>query len=434
MKILLAIPIALLCVSLASVPLLATPRAATATPPYPAKVARVVHAASPCITGSQSPGSYSAKVCISAPANGATLTRDAGVTVTVTVTGNSPGVQHVAYYLDGKPLLEDFTHPYTFSLPSNLWADGPHTLSAEALLRDGYTTPRASISVVLQNGNAAAPGSSQQFQATTGMNPPSGQPFVVAAVGDGAGGDPGEAEVVSQIATWNPDLFLYLGDVYERGTPAEFYNWYRPNDFFGRFKAITDPTVGNHEYLLGNDSAYRDFWGNIPDYYSFNAGGWHFISLNSNAPHIGVNAASAQYQWLKNDLANDTSKCTAVYYHHPYVSIGKEGSTPALADIWKLMAQYHVTLVINGHDHEYQRWVPLDGNGQPSPTGIEEFVVGTGGHSLTTFVRSDPRVAFSMQKTLGALRLELGATSANFAYINTSGATLDSGTISCQGQ
>ncbi len=387
---------------------------------------------SACATGSAS-SSYTAKICITAPGNDSTLRGDTGITATVTVSGSSPGVQHVAFYLDGSPLLEDFTRPYTFTLPGKDWIDGQHTLSAEAFLRDQYTTPRASITIVLDNGVSASPAAQQHFQARPGTAPAPGQPLIVAAVGDGSGGDPGEAQVVSLVATWNPNLFLYLGDVYERGTAAEFYNWYRPDNFFGRFSAITDPTVGNHEYLSPGAKPYFDFWGNIPPYYSFNADGWHFISLDSNVSKIGVGPGSAQYQWLQSDLASNTSKCTVVYYHHPFFTIGKEGSTQALVDIWKLLAQYHVTLVLNGHDHEYQRWVPLDASGQPSAAGITEFVIGTGGHSLTTFVSSDNRVAFSMQKQLGALRLQLNPTSADFSYIGADGTTIDSGSVSCKG-
>ena len=66
-----------------------------------------------------------------------------------------------------------------------------------------------------------------------------------------------------------------------------------------------------------------------------------------------------------------------------------------MASIWSLLAQYGVSIVLNGHDHDYQRWVPLDGNGNPSPTGITEFVAGGGGHRLQTIINSDSRVAYS---------------------------------------
>jgi hypothetical protein len=123
-----------------------------------------------------------------------------------------------------------------------------------------------------------------------------------------------------------------------------------------------------------------------------------------------------------------------VYYHHPLFNIGPEGSTVAMKDIWNLMAQYGVDIVLNGHDHDYQRWVPLDGNGQPSPGGITEFVAGAAGHGLQTFKNSDSRVAYSNDANpaaFGVLLLQLNKTSANFSYRTTSGATLDSGVIPC---
>ncbi len=67
-------------------------------------------------------------------------------------------------------------------------------------------------------------------------------------------------------------------------------------------------------------------------------------------------------------------------------------------------------IVLNGHDHDYQRWVPLDGSGQPSPTGITEFVAGGGGHGLQTIVTTDTRVAYSNDlnpAAFGVLLLQL---------------------------
>jgi len=400
-------------------------------------VQKVSTADSPCISDSSSSSSYEAKLCIGAPASQAVLTGNSSITATVDVTGSNPGIQHVAFYLNGAMLLEDFTAPYTFTLPVNQWVDGNYTLSAEALLRNQYTTKRASISLIFKSGTTQPPENTRQFRPTSGKPSAPGQPFVVGVAGDGAGGDPTEADVVKLISSWNPNLFLYLGDVYESGTTAEMFNWYGSSEFFGRFKAITDPTVGNHEYLTGNDSAYEYYWDNVPDYYSFNTAGWHFISLNSNSPRMPVSATSAEYKWLQADLAADSSKCTAVFYHQPYLSIGKEGGRPALVDLWKLMAQYHVTLILNGHDHEYQRWVPLNGDGQPSPTGITQLVTGSGGHSITPFVSSDSRVAVKYsdgKATYGAMRLVLNPASADFSFITFAGSVIDSGTIACQGK
>ena len=105
-----------------------------------------------------------------------------------------------------------------------------------------------------------------------------------------------------------------------------------------------------------------------------------------------------------------------------------------MASIWALLASYGVSIVLNGHDHDYQRWVPLDANGQPSPNGITEFVAGGAGHGLQNFVTTDSRVAYSNAlnpTAFGVLLLQLGSNGANFSYHNSSGSILDSGFVPC---
>jgi hypothetical protein len=149
-----------------------------------------------------------------------------------------------------------------------------------------------------------------------------------------------------------------------------------------------------------------------------------------------VQAGSAQYNWLVQDLAANTLPCTLVYYHQPMFNIGEEPAQTAMSDIWQLMAQDKVTLVVNGHDHDYQRWTAMDGNGVPNPNGVTQFVVGTAGHGYQTFQTTDSRMLVgydSTNKQYGALQLDLNPSSANFNFINTSGVVKDSGTINCQG-
>jgi hypothetical protein len=234
----------------------------------------------------------------------------------------------------------------------------------------------------------------------------------------------------------NPNLFLYLGDVYEQGSVSEFFNWYgNGGSYFNALRSITDPTVGNHEYLTAGAKGYFGYWNNPPNYYSFNAHGWHFVSLNSNAYAVPTAAGSAQYNWLQSDLAAlSPNTCTIVYYHHPLFNIGPEGAATQMSAIWSLMAKYGVHIVLNGHDHDYQRWKPLNGSGTVSSKGITEFVVGGGGHGLQTFTTSDSRLAYKNDANptaFGALLLTLHSTSATFKYQNTSGTVLDSGTIPC---
>ena len=388
-----------------------------------------------CSTSGPSSNAYTATVCFTAPNKGSTLTGDFAVTATVTVANAKLGVQRVAFYLNDTYLLTDYQAPYTFSLPTARWADGDYTLSVEALLRDAFTTQRANAVVHFKNGVTNPPGNNALFRPATGNPPASGAPFVVVATGDGASGEANADKVTNLISSINPNLFLYLGDVYEKGTATEFYNWYGMQGHnFGFFRAITNPTIGNHEYTSGSPQGYFTYWDNIPNYYSFDAGGWHFVSLNSNLNNAGAGVKSSQYQWLTKDLADYSNACTIAFYHHPLFNIGPEGPTTGLADVWTLLAQNDVSIVLNGHDHDYQRWVPLDGAGQPKSAGITEFVAGGGGHGLQTIQDTDNRVAYSNDANpdvFGVIKLTLHADRADFSYINTSNMTLDSGVIPC---
>ncbi len=393
--------------------------------------------ANSCASSTPPSGKYTVTVCFTSPSSGSIISGPVAVNASVSVTGTNPGVQRVIFYNNGAYLLTDYYSAYTFILPTTKWQDGAYSIQVEALMRDGYiTVNRASIALTFNNGITQPPINHNTFTPSTGTTPAPGAPFVVTAAGDGADGSASETNVTNLITTINPNLFLYLGDVYEKGAVAEFYNWYGTGGaYYNNFVSITDPTIGNHEYGSSSTAAgYFDYWNNIPNYYSFNTGGWHFVSLNSNSSRVGVNKTSAQYAWLTQDLAANSSLCTIVYYHHPLFNIGPEGPTTAMSDIWALMAQDGVSIVLNGHDHDYQRWVPLDANGNPSATGITEFVAGGGGHGLQTIRGSDSRVAFSdysNPRAFGVIELALNSSGASFSYVNTSGATLDSGVIPC---
>lgn len=401
-----------------------------------ASLAAPSRAAGSCTTSSPTSAAYTVTLCLTSPLDGTILTGDSAVTVTITFTGTSPGVQQLNYTLDGQYLLTAYAAPYSFTLPSARFVDGTHSLQLQAVMRDLFTTASTSVSPTFSNGVSSPPANSNTFAIRTGTTPAPGSPFVLAAAGDGASGEPSAGNVNGLIGNWNPNLFLYLGDVYEKGSISEFYNWYAPASFFGRWRSITDPTVGNHEYGTAGAAGYFDYWDNIPHYYSFDAAGWHVVSLDSTGQFGQTGTTSPQYQWLAQDLAAHAGQCIIAYFHQPVFNIGPEGPTTAMLPIWSLLAQNRVTLVLNGHDHDYQRWVALDGSGNPSPSGVTEFVVGTAGHGIQQFVASDTRVAFAFdtnQLAFGALRVELNASGASFGYINTQGTVLDAGVIPCVG-
>jgi hypothetical protein len=137
-------------------------------------------------------------------------------------------------------------------------------------------------------------------------------------------------------------------------------------------------------------------------WYSYNLGSWHIVSLNiecETQPGGCSNTGSwlgAELQWLKNDLAANRSACTVAYWHQPTYSpansLSLEGTTAQA--FWQLLYQYHADLVLNGHDHLYARYRPLDPNSNYDPkNGIREFVVGTGGETLDTVVTTDTTAA-----------------------------------------
>jgi hypothetical protein len=403
-----------------------------------------VQAIANCVTSTPPSGAYSVTVCITNPADQSILSGDSTVTATASVSpapppGSANPVQRLVFYLGGADLLTDFSSPYAFTLPTTRWIDGNYALSVEADMRDGFVTSQTSVQVNFANGISTPPVNTRQFTPALGTTPPApDDPLVVAAVGDGAGGESNATSVVNLINSWNPNLFLYLGDVYDNGTPTEFYNWYGHSaSFFSLFRGITDPTDGNHEFTNGAALGYFDYWDNIPHYYSFNAWGWHFISLDANSVLGQTGQNSPEYQWLAQDLASNTAACTLAYWHEPLYNIGIEPAATWMQDIWTLLVQSNVDIVLNGHDHDYQRWVPLDAAGQPGPAGITEFVVGTGGHGIQTFATTDSRVASTFDSTtspkpFGALRLRLYSGHAAYDFINTSGTFLDTGAISCK--
>jgi Calcineurin-like phosphoesterase/Bacterial Ig domain len=395
-------------------------------------------AAPTCQTSQATSGFYAVEVCLTAPADGATVSGSVTVSATLktTATGGAvSGAQRMVFSLDEQYLLTDYQAPYSFTLDTRRFVDGIHNLRVHALMRDTYvSTPEPLTELTFANGVTTPPVNTRTFTASAGAPVGAGDAYTVVAAGDGAGGETSETAVTNLIASMKPHQLLYLGDVYEKGSATEFDNYYGPqtagSTLYGRFKSITLPTIGNHEYTAGQAPGYFDYWDNPPHYYSVNRHGWHIISLDSNSAFGQLAPESTQYKWLQDDLATNTQPCTLAFYHHPLHNVGDEGSSPALGDIWNLLASKGVDLVLNGHDHTYQRYLPMDGTGKVSTAGTTEFVVGAGGHATGAFPGTDPNLAFKAA-TFGALKLELGAAGATYSYVSTAGQVLDSGSTKC---
>lgn len=226
-----------------------------------------------------------------------------------------------------------------------------------------------------------------------------------------------------------PDVqVLALGDLaYNSGTDAEFQNCYDPT--WGQFKNRTRPSPGNHEYNTAGAAGYFHYWG-VPEYYAWDFGSWHFVSLDSE---IDYSANSVQMNWLRADLAASTARCKLAYWHRPRFSSGtSHGSDASLSSIWSMLQTYNATLVLVGHEHNYERFGPQDAGGNATSTGIREFVVGTGGADSYSF-RSTPvaNSEFRLTNIYGILKLDLLPTSYRWQFIATDGTVKDSGIGSC---
>lgn len=190
--------------------------------------------------------------------------------------------------------------------------------------------------------------------------------------------------LVRQLIAAHPHTVVFTaGDnAYMFGTEVDFKGCYDPA--WGFFKERTRPVPGNHDVYLRGGAAYYDYFGAnagppMRGWYSYDVGDWHIVALNSNVPED-----AAQLEWLRNDLAASTKPCLAAIWHHPLFSSGANGQKPKDLGrktnvFWDVLLAHGADIVVNGHDHHYERFLPQNAAGAPDPDGIVQFVVGTGG-------------------------------------------------------
>jgi acid phosphatase type 7 len=219
------------------------------------------------------------------------------------------------------------------------------------------------------------------------------------------------------------------------GTYEEFRDCYAPT--WGRHKARTRPSPGNHDYQTAGGAAYYAYFGDAAGpagrgYYSYNLGAWHIVSLNGN---VSMQAGSAQANWLRADLEANRTACTLAYWHQALFSSSTNGSNPASRDVWQLLYDHGAEVVMNGHDHIFERFAPQDPSGhRDDARGIRQFTVGTGGCYLYDVERLLPNSEVQ-GRAHGVLKLTLRADSYDWQFIPVAGSSFaDSGTGTCHGR
>jgi hypothetical protein len=243
-------------------------------------------------------------------------------------------------------------------------------------------------------------------------------------------GDEATAALVKNI----PGTVFTTGDnAYPDGTAEDFEECYDPS--WGAFKDRTRPSPGNHDYNTANAQGYRDYFGpaatnpNGKTYYTYRLGDWRIYALDSQLP---AGAASNQYVWLAGNLSTYKHQCMAAYWHYPIASSGPHGNTDKMRPIFKLLDNNGADLVLNGHDHGYERFSRINSTGAPDPNGMREFVVGSGGGSHYQMESVQPGSQVRNSNTYGVLKLTLNAGSYTWRFVPVAGKTFtDSGTGSC---
>jgi acid phosphatase type 7 len=301
------------------------------------------------------------------------------------------------------------------------------------------------IPVLILALSSVAGASSAQKGRATKSGPETGKAQTSDPVFVGAGDisscdDLAGAEATAKLIEKIPGTVFAVGDLaYPDGTDEQFAKCYAPT--WGRFKDRTRPAPGNHEYHSDGASGYSRYFGAAAGdpkkaYYSYDLGAWHIIALNSECAEVGgCSTESPQGQWLRQDLAQHPTICTLAYFHKPLYSSGaKHGNDPEMKPLWDLLYAADADVVINGHDHDYERFAPQDPEGHADPKrGIREFVVGTGGkNSHRSFAATKPNSEIRQADTFGVLKLTLRASSYDWEFVPEAGKTFhDSGSGSC---
>ncbi len=234
------------------------------------------------------------------------------------------------------------------------------------------------------------------------------------------------------IAKRNPTAVLTLGDQqYEVGALSAFNASYDPS--WGLFKTKTNPVLGNHEYGTSQASGYFSYFGTrarrAPGYYAYNLGSWRLYALNSNCDRIDC---AAQVDWLRADLATNPRRCSLAYMHHPKYSSGHHGGITMVAPLWPPLDKAGVDVILQGHDHSYERFGRMSAAGGPSPNGIRSFVSGLGGKSRYGFNTTKPGSQFRYDAMYGVLFMTLADTGYSWRFRTINGGVIrDEGSDAC---
>ena len=246
----------------------------------------------------------------------------------------------------------------------------------------------------------------------------------LAVIGDNGNGEKPEYDVAAQMLSWYArfpfPIVLMMGD--------NIYGSDRPQDFVQKFEApytaLLDKGVKFYASLGNHDSREQRY------YKLFNMDGKLYYTFKAPTEDVRFFALESTYMdpaqmaWLEDELKQSGEKWKIVFFHHPlYSSARTHGSQVKLrAALEPLFIQYNVSLVLNGHDHTYERIKPQN--------GIQYFVEGSSGQLRAGDLRKgSPLTAFGNDTEQAFMLMEIDGDNLTFNAITKSGAIIDSGTM-----
>ena len=309
--------------------------------------------------------------------------------------------------------------------------------------RDARRAPR----LVVERRGAPSRRPAPVSRAPDSLGDGAGPGVLVAAAGDIAcrpePDDPCVQQATSDLVLASgASAVLALGDLaYDDGTLEQYRTLFEPS--WGRLGPLLRPVPGNHDYHTAGAAGYFDYFNGVGaasgpagergrGWYSFDAGAWHVVALNSNCGDVDCRPGSPQEAWLRADLAASAAACTLAFWHHPRFSTGEHGDDARVAPLWQALQDAGAELVVSGHDHDYERFAPRAASGAPDPVrGIRQLVAGTGGRHLRPFVTTDPASEVRDASTFGVLFLTLRPSGYDWRFSPAVGAFTDAGSSDC---
>lgn len=247
----------------------------------------------------------------------------------------------------------------------------------------------------------------------------------VAVAGDIAYTNTGDTKTAKLIKAQNPSRVIAPGDLaYDSGSPAQFSKYYAPT--WGAFKSKTLVVPGNHEARTPGFAGIEGYFGDAADdnHAVTICSRWRVILVN---PYKGISAAAS---FIRKDGAAHASKSKIVVWHAPRFSSGKHGNNPTMQPLWDASRAVRARIVLNGHDHSYERFAPMTaGGGRNDASGTREFVSGLGGRSQYPFgtIRPNSQKRYNGQPAVLFLGLSTTTKAYSWTFRSVDGVVRDAG-------